>query len=62
LTESFHFLSRSFEELYFLPPLPFVAAFLAGAFFVSALARGFAAAFLATGFFAGAFFFAAFGA
>src|SRR5271167_1744710 len=59
-------MSRFSEAFHFLPLLPFVAAFLAGAFFasplVSVLARGFAAAFLATAFLGAAFFFAAFGA
>src|SRR5580698_8526630 len=51
-----------YVALHFLSLLPLVAAFFAGAFLASGLARGFAAAFLATAFLAGAFFFAAFGA
>src|ERR1700722_2554134 len=53
-----------YVALHFLSLLPLAAAFLAGAFLASGLARGFAAAlagafavFLAAGFFAGAFFF-----
>src|SRR5690348_732117 len=57
---------RSRRALHFLPVLPFVAAFLAGAFLVSlllpVLARGFVAAFLAAGFFAAVFFFVGCGA
>src|SRR5580704_17159658 len=55
-----------YVALHFLSLLPLAAAFLAGAFLASGLARGFAAAFagdfLAAGFLAGAFFFAVFGA